>query len=483
MYSFIQRFSFPVGLTILASLFLRVLFLANHDLLPEEAYYWNYSIHLDFGYLDHPPLVAVLIKLSTFLFGLNEFSVRFPALLCWGIATYFIYRWSELIQKGSGQFSILLLSILPFFFIDSCVITPDMPLFAAWAAGLYFLYRALYLDEAPAWYGVGFGIGLGMLAKYSMLLLVLATGVFLLTQCEHRKWLLRKEPYYAAIIALILFSPVIYWNMLHHWVSILFQSTRRLHTDFCFSLHELLGLLILFLTPIGMIGLGRLLRPYVSVNLSLNLKRFIQIQTFIPLLVFGIYSCFHATKFNWIGPGLLAIIPWLACLMQDQRTYLKHWLRALPFFIGVYALLTICISYGRPVFLNKLFFTKMVSWQHLTEDFYQIAESQQAQTIFVPLDLYNIASELTFYQTKQWKQTPDRQPFAIAKAGLMFALWDNVKDLHGKTIIFISSKKSDFHHGFINSTERMSPINTVWGVSQDKAYQTIPYYYQIARLP
>ena len=75
-----QRFSFYVQAIFWMSLCLRVFFLFNHDLQAEEAYYWNYSVHLDFGYIDHPPLVAVLIKLSTTLFGLNEFAVRFPAL-------------------------------------------------------------------------------------------------------------------------------------------------------------------------------------------------------------------------------------------------------------------------------------------------------------------------------------------------------------------------------------------------------------------
>jgi dolichol-phosphate mannosyltransferase len=46
------------------------------ELLPEEAYYWNYSRHLDIGYLDHPPMVAWLIRLGTMVFGQNEFGVR-----------------------------------------------------------------------------------------------------------------------------------------------------------------------------------------------------------------------------------------------------------------------------------------------------------------------------------------------------------------------------------------------------------------------
>ena len=44
---------------------LRLVYLGSVELLPEEAYYWNYSRHLDIGYLDHPPMVAWLIRLGT----------------------------------------------------------------------------------------------------------------------------------------------------------------------------------------------------------------------------------------------------------------------------------------------------------------------------------------------------------------------------------------------------------------------------------
>ena len=68
------------------SLLLRLAFSGAVDLLPEEAYYWNYAQHLDIGYVDHPPMIAWLIALSTGLLGHSEFAVRLPAIVC-GLAT------------------------------------------------------------------------------------------------------------------------------------------------------------------------------------------------------------------------------------------------------------------------------------------------------------------------------------------------------------------------------------------------------------
>src|SRR5262249_40494218 len=62
-----------VTISILAYvLILKVIFMGSVNLIPEEAYYWNYAQHLDWGYLDHPPMVAWLIWLSTSIFGKSE---------------------------------------------------------------------------------------------------------------------------------------------------------------------------------------------------------------------------------------------------------------------------------------------------------------------------------------------------------------------------------------------------------------------------
>ena len=59
------------------SLILHLLCMTQARLLVEEAYYWNYSQHLDWSYLDHPPMVALLIKVSTSLFLRTPQNLKF----------------------------------------------------------------------------------------------------------------------------------------------------------------------------------------------------------------------------------------------------------------------------------------------------------------------------------------------------------------------------------------------------------------------
>ncbi|HZR86994.1 MAG TPA: glycosyltransferase family 39 protein [Bradyrhizobium sp.] len=60
---------------------LRCMFIVTIDLRVDEAYYWTWSKENVISYLDHPPLIAWLIRLSTSVFGDTNFGVRFPALL------------------------------------------------------------------------------------------------------------------------------------------------------------------------------------------------------------------------------------------------------------------------------------------------------------------------------------------------------------------------------------------------------------------
>ncbi|MCR9191550.1 MAG: glycosyltransferase family 39 protein [Gammaproteobacteria bacterium] len=486
-----QKNNFYLFTIILISFLLRVLFLGNHDLIVEEAYYWNYAAHMDLGYIDHPPMVAVLIKLSTAIFGTNEFGVRCPAMLCWLITAYYSYRWCELIQIGTGRFAVLLLSILPFFYLYSIMITPDLPMMACWSAVLYYLYRAIHLNHKHAWYAAGIALGLGLFSKYSIALLAVTTGLFLIGTPALRFWFGRKEPYLAAIIALLLFSPVIYWNATHDWASFAFQSTHRLTGNFQFSLHQLVGILILFLTPIGLIGFGKLLKPSFRLPIDPLITRFLRFYALVPLLVFATFSLTRVIKFNWIGPSLLALLPWLGLLLHHQITKLRHWLQLSPVLIVLPTALFFCVSYGQPAYLNQLFLSKMVDWGQFTRDFYQIASKATLPgkpPVFIALDTYSIPSELAFYQTKQSRANPKLPIYPIYGAdmfgfnSLMYKLWNDA-DLKGKTIVLIGKERYSFQNELVsNATVPMSAVTQVWGKSQGQLANVRPYYYQIVRM-
>lgn len=478
------------------SLLIRILCIGSTDLLVEETYYWNYAAHLDIGYLDHPPMVGVLIKVFTTLLGVNEFGVRFASIFCGIISAFFMFQLAQLIKRGSGLYAVLLFSILPFFFIHSLVITPDTPLIVCWSAALYYLYRALVLNKAYSWYIAGVWLGLGLLSKYSIVLLGSATLFYVIITPDARHWLLRKEPYLCALIALLLFTPVIYWNATHHWASFVFQTSRRLKAVNVFSCHELLGLLVVFLTPMGVLGFVALFQNKATTKAPLVdalTQRFIQVFTIVPLSVFFIFSLTHAIKFNWIGPCLLALIPWLAAELTDaSRSLKRNWMITSVSVLVIYSALLGCIITGQPDTLNRWIFTKYIDWEDLSQQIESIAQRLEQQTkthpVLMALDTYNIASELSFYQAKWLAQNKITNAYTIigsdffGRNSLMYAYWSQRNPVSGKWSVLISEHLTDFTTPEVMKRMRAVSVPTkIWAHSQGLGTPVKPYYYQIGQ--
>jgi len=187
---------------VVCAVLLRLIYSSRIELLPEETYYWNYSRHLDIGYLDHPPMVAWLIRAGTTLFGESEFGVRSGAILCGAIASWFVYRLTRaLFDDASALVALVLMQVLPFFFFGGIMMTPDAPLTAAWAALLYYLHQALIADRASAWWRAGLCLGLGLLSKYTILMLAPVAFIFMVWDGRSRHWLRHWLPYASLVLA------------------------------------------------------------------------------------------------------------------------------------------------------------------------------------------------------------------------------------------------------------------------------------------
>lgn len=488
-----NRSSLYLLLIILTSLVLHISCISHARLLVEEAYYWNYSQHLDWGYLDHPPMVAVLIKIFTSLFGTNEFGVRFASLFCWGISSFFAYQLTESIQPRAGRYTLLLLAVLPFFFFQSIVITPDVPLISCWSACLYFIYQALILKKAKSWYWAGLWLGLGMLSKYTICLIGLSSLCYVAGQAKERFWLTRKEPYLAAGIAALLFTPVIYWNYQHEWVSFIFQSSRRFNETTPMDIPHLTWIILFYITPLGVLELWELAKKGSVVSLG-DAKRFIRYFTYTPLAFFTLYSMNHEVNFNWPGPLFLAFLPWLASLIASQQRKMTLWFTMALWLLIIYSAVLLLVNYNKSELIQQKILLKVIAWDDLIKKLNHIAERNEQKSnqpvIFVPLDKYPIGSELAFYQSKFLvdklikKQYPVVGAHIFNRESLMYRYWsDNSQQLEGALLILLSKEAWRFEDPEVTSrVKEQSKLKHVWSTGQGKNLKNIPYYYQIVRL-
>ncbi|MCF3638958.1 glycosyltransferase family 39 protein [Rhizobium sp. TRM95111] len=456
---------------------LRIVCQGAIDLMPQEAYYWNYAQRPDWGYLDHPPMVAWLIWLGTSVFGDSEFGVRISATSCWLATAFFVFRFAHnLFGRTSAVLALLLLSILPFFFAIGLVTTPDAPLTAAWAGALYFLERALIGNRETAWLSAGVCIGLGMLSKYTIALLGPATIVFLIVHPASRRWFLTKWPYLCAILAIALFSPVIAWNATHDWASFQFQGSRRwLAEDIRFSTPALLNFIAQVLGPIGLILAGVAIVRLVRLPGGHGMRSpaaFITVFTLVPLSVFLVFSLLHTVKLNWTGPVWLALLPAMAnavatTVKDGRRPRLVAALKAgTATSVLSVALFLHYLALGLPfVGYSGTLCGLPIAWEEFVSDAERIGAKVAAETgqspLLVGMDAYTIASELGFYGKGRTALTDITSRNLFGRNGLMFGVWASDIPSERSAVILYGLKESSVSAGELEDWfENIGPVRT-----------------------
>jgi dolichol-phosphate mannosyltransferase len=472
--------------------------------LPEEAYYWNYSRHLDIGYLDHPPMVAWLIRAGTWILGGGEFGVRFGALCSGAIATFFTFRLTEnLFGRPSALAAAVLMQVLPFFFLAGMLMTPDAPLTAAWAASLYFLERALVAGRREAWWGAGICLGLGLLSKYTIALLGLSALLFALIDRPARRWLRRPVPYGAAMLALAVFSPVIVWNARHEWASFLFQTSHRLADRPQFALHKLIASAIVLLTPTGLAAIAvALVRRAPERGKAAPAGeerpergwRFLQVATLTPLAVFVVFSFRHEVKLDWTGAPWVAAVPLLASGAVDSavgvaagfRAFLRRsWSPTLLVLLLIYGAGLYDLTWGIPgVGYGRHAELVPIGWRELGHQINAIAERAGKETgrspLIVGMDRYAIASELAFYapdQTEGVRRTTSGHLFG--QVGLMYERWFPPADEKCTNLLLVSWNRADLLSERVSSAvERLEPVEEGVLTRGDDIIRR--YYYRFA---
>ncbi len=207
---------------------LRATFAADIDLRVDEAYYWTWSREGAMSYLDHPPLVAWSIRLGTLLFGDTNFGVRFAGLLSM-LAMQLLL--ADIVWRTVRDIRyVLIAALLP----EACLtyglgmakITPDVALIPFELAMMWSMVRLWQSDDRRWWLAAGLFGGLALASKYTALLLLPSVALFVLVPDWRMRQLRSPYLWLGAIIALLVFSPVLYWNATHDWASFRFQLDR-----------------------------------------------------------------------------------------------------------------------------------------------------------------------------------------------------------------------------------------------------------------
>jgi len=203
------------------------------ELIFDESYYWYYSQNMAWGYFDHPPMVALLIKISSLFFE-GELGVRFMS--CLLSAANLIVLWLLIDNPKKKDyvvhffvlaFSMTLLNAYGFFTL------PDTPLLFFTSC---FLLAYKKFIEKPS---LGLSILMGIVMACLMYSKYHAVLVILFVLFSNLNLLKNKFAWYAVIVALLCYTPHFYWLYDNNLVSIKYHLYERPNGAYSFEKYTL----------------------------------------------------------------------------------------------------------------------------------------------------------------------------------------------------------------------------------------------------
>jgi len=204
---------------------IRLLVAPSFGLGVDEAHYFLYAKYLDLSYVDHPPLVGWFHAPIYHFFGTSEFLVRLPAIMLFAFTTYLIYHFMMVLSGAKKVALLAALAVNSSFLFNalSFMLLPDSFLYPLLFLLIFVIKRIEDSPETKYYIYLGLILGLAGLAKYTAILFVPPLAAYFIIKKRY-DLLLSKQMLTAAVIALLLVSPVLYWNLQHDFASFRYQT-------------------------------------------------------------------------------------------------------------------------------------------------------------------------------------------------------------------------------------------------------------------
>jgi 4-amino-4-deoxy-L-arabinose transferase-like glycosyltransferase len=248
---------------------LRIVYAGLIDLRTDEAYYWTWSKEHALSFLDHPPVIAWFIRFGTAIFGDTNLGVRFAGILAMLLTQVLL---ADIVRRVTHDVRAVVIAILMpeaalYYGLLMAKVAPDIALIPFAVAMVWALVRLAESRDPRWWLAAGVFAGFALLSKFTAIMLLPAVAAFTLVPDWRRRWLLSPYPWLAALIALLVFSPVLIWNAQHDWASFKFQFVRAT------AAHEISGRTVGDYIGLQFGLVGFVLLPVVLSGLVLTARR------------------------------------------------------------------------------------------------------------------------------------------------------------------------------------------------------------------
>ncbi len=212
---FLKTYRIPL-LFSLVKLLAHFLTNSNYGLHRDEYLYLDLGRHLGWGFMEVPPVIAVLAA-GINAFGAEVWVVRLAPTLA-GTILIFLVGWQVQKLKGSEWaqgLACLGFLLAPAYLRGNTLFQPVTFNQFMWFISCLLFVELVRTQNSRIWYGIGVAAGIGILTKYSIALLYLGLGIGLLLSA-HRIWFRKPYPYFALGLALLIAAPNLWWQVDHN---------------------------------------------------------------------------------------------------------------------------------------------------------------------------------------------------------------------------------------------------------------------------
>ena len=439
------------------------LYTSPFDLFFDEAQYWDWSRILDWGYYSKPPMIAWLIAATTSVCGDTEFCIRLSSPLLHAITSLFIFGLGHtLYNPKAGFWSAITYLTLPAVTLSSTLASTDAALLCFWAASMFFLMKAVRTGDFKWWIATGVTAGLGMLSKYTMILFLPSTLLYLYLSPIDQHYFKSFRLYFSIFLAFLIYLPNLLWNANTGFVSYLHTKDNANLTSDLFNPGEMLefvsaqfavfGPILFLILLLLLFRAGRIAEQDAGKFLLSFILPF-----FLLIVMLSFVSRAHA---NWSAPIYVpATILVIGALIQSKKLYwgklsfLLH-ISIAAIFVNYY---TIINYINVPAIKQINPFKRIQGWEALGQEVQALLQQYPNTTLLTDSRKHHAA--LLYYARPNSNNSVKWHQEGVIKDH--YDLTTSLKDKKGQDFILITSSSAPTHiTPYFKTSQRIQVIET-----------------------
>ncbi len=434
---------------------LRLRVAGQFGLSVDEAHYVLYGKLLDWSYFDHPPLVGWVQALFHLLPLEHHFQARLSAILISVLTSFLLLMFlkNKTGSEKNAMFAVIALNLTPMFNVMSVALLPDtllMPLTL-----LIVMSTEKIIEEPPSypnWLSLGTCLGLAGLTKYTAALYVIAL-IFIFIFKKRIKEILRLQLWVGVTVALLLISPVLYWNVKNNWISFKYQSDHV----FAFDSESLKNFGASLIIQLISWGIGPfLLSFFVFFNSLINVRNnrksasyFVSLVFLSIFLLFFIYIALSTPLLpHWMLIFFVVLIPISLVQLLDQKKFLKVTL--VSFGISAVLSLLLLLELGFKIFppqLTATLYEGITGWESIITEANEKLEKASNPKKALAVMNWTLGSRAMYYNKS------DSPVFVIDARFDQFDIWAKESNLGFDFIAVIEATKLKEHLEHLNCAQ------------------------------